>query len=145
MTVTATADFVNEWLLSKGIWGQAHDAKLMVTDGMKICWKGLHSTWLSLSHQDYTMSCIGIITKTAMLSEMQLCNQAVNTKRKHYFSVGNKRASNTTALIKANKRAWCKRPYLELLGSKGKRERQRVRQRERQEEGQRNIFKMYWW
>lgn len=46
--------------------------------------------------------------------------------------MGNKGASNTTALIKANVSAQCERPYLELLGSEGKRERHRVRQRERQ-------------
>lgn len=44
--------------------------------------------------------------------------------------MGNKGDSNTTALMKANKRAQFKRPYLELLGSEGKRERDSVRQRE---------------
>lgn len=48
------------------------------------------------------------------------------------FSEGTKGACNTTALIEANVSAECKRPYLELLSSKGKRERHRVRQRERQ-------------
>lgn len=33
--------------------------------------------------------------------------------------------------MKANVSAQCERPYLELLGSEGKRERHRVRQRER--------------
>ena len=43
-----------------------------------------------------------------------------------------KGTSNTTAPIKANVSAQCERPYLELLGSEGKRERHSVRQRERQ-------------
>ena len=48
------------------------------------------------------------------------------------FSEGNKGASNTTELREANVSAQCERPYLELLGSEGKRERHRVRQTERQ-------------
>lgn len=48
------------------------------------------------------------------------------------YTKGNKGASHTTKLIEVNARAQCERPYLELLGSEGKRERQRVRQRETQ-------------
>ena len=49
-----------------------------------------------------------------------------------FFLVGDKITSNTKARIKADVSAQCETPYLELLGSKGKRERHRVRQRERQ-------------
>lgn len=53
-------------------------------------------------------------------------------KHNHPLFIG---ASNTTALIEANVSAQSERPYLELLGSEGKRERHRVNQRDRQGEG----------
>lgn len=77
------------------------------------------------------------LCQTAYLSEMLFCNQAVSQMKHNIpvflFLVRKKEASNTTALIKANVSANCERPYLELLGSKGEKERHSVRQRERQQ------------
>lgn len=54
--------------------------------------------------------------------------QSCDGKMKHNLSAGNEEA--TTVLVKVNVHAECERPYLELLGSEGKRERHRVRHRE---------------
>lgn len=71
-----------------------------------------------------------IIVKNAVLQPS--CESELKHNHHLFFSDGDKGASNTTALIEANVSAQCERPYLELLGSKGKRKRHRVKQRGRQ-------------
>lgn len=53
-------------------------------------------------------------------------------KHNHPLFIQKETKEPATPQIEANVSAQCKRPYLELLGSEGKRERHRVRQRERQ-------------
>lgn len=84
------------------------------------------NNWHPIKHYNlYTQNC----QKCSSATKLREQNEA---QLSFTFTKGNNRASCTTKLIEGNARAQCERPYLELLGSEGKRERQRVRQRETQ-------------